>query len=282
MPATEQGPPPTPQPTDAERLDQALDPEYTAISPLAVLGLVISLFGLWAPAALATGRLAPPADRIDLAIRLAVVVAVPLVGFVASAVGLAKIRRSEGVLTGEGFARAGLVLGAALAALSALFLTVRYVGVQSRLNDLRDRAYAVTDELLEEDYGALFERMPPELQDRVKAPESLRRAFSPAFRGAGAVRKRELMALRLFEDEERGALVAPAEMRIELERRILRLRILFEQLPEGEWALRGLRPEYTFESMTRFGPPQETPSPPPPAPPPEPMPEDGAEPELEG
>ncbi len=278
------GPPPGRRPERVEvRLDQALDPEYTAISPLAVLGLIISLFGLWAPAAMATGWLEAPPDPTDLIIKLAVALAAPMAGLLTSSVALVKVRRSEGVLAGEGLAKAGILTGGTVGGLSAVFLAVLYVGVQDRLGDLRDRAYAVTDELLADDYEAVFDRMPPQVQALVGGrPAVLRRYVSPAFEGAGPLQKRELLALRLYEDEERGVMVAPTEVRIEMARRILRLRLRFEEMPDGTWGLVGLRPEETFESQTKYGdlsgpapgppPTPSPPQPPPPAPPGEPQP----------
>ena len=236
------------------RLDRATDPEYAAVSVRAVLGLILSGLG------------------VSAFILPWPLVAAPVAGALLSAWGLAEVRRSEGVLTGRRLAMAGMVLGAALALLASAWHVTRAVLDNRRLQDLSRRAYTVTDDVVADRWDKVYERLAPRYQQMWGgSPDALRDRLQSVFEGAGPMRSRTLRALRFIEDEERGVVIAPAEMRVELERRILRVVVVFEQSPEGEWHLAGIVAEPTFESFVKYGEPgaaPDQPFAPPPTPPP--------------
>jgi hypothetical protein len=78
------------------------------------------------------------------------------------------------------------------------------------------------------------------------------------FEGAGAVTGRRLMSLRLVPTEQ-GTYVAPAEMRVDLERRILQISLTLGLGPEEKWELVGFGGGPTFESMIKFDNPYDKP-----------------------
>lgn len=215
-------------------LDRATDPQYAAVSPRAVLGLLLSAAGLSAPAAWP-------------------LVAVPLAGAVLSAWAYRRIRRSEGVLTGKGLALAGLILGLALAVLGGGYHGVRLLRERWTLADLRARALDVTDRLVAGRYDDVYALLPAERQAQV-TPAAFAAYCRGHFEDAGPLVKRDLMALRIIEGPN-GRPFAPAEVQVGLQRRILRVAVIFEQTPAGTWDLLGIQAEPTFESFMKFGGP---------------------------
>jgi hypothetical protein len=215
-------------------LDRATDPQYAAVSPRAVLGLLLSAAGVSAPAAWP-------------------LVAVPIAGAIVSAWAWRRIRRSEGVLTGKGLALAGLILGIALAVVGGGYHGARLLQERRTLQDLRGRALEVTDRLLEGRYGDVYARLPGARQADV-TPAAFAAYCRARFEGAGGLLKRDLMALRIVEGPS-GRPFAPAEVQVDLQRRILRVAVIFEQTPGGTWDLLGIQAEPTFESFMKYGGP---------------------------
>lgn len=220
-------------------LDRATDPQYAAVSPRAVLGLLLSAAG-------ASALLAWP------------LVAVPLAGAIVSLWAYIRIRRSEGVLTGKGLALAGAILGGALALLAGGYHGARHLQERWTLQDLHARAFDVTDLLAKGRYGDVYARLAEARRAEVK-PEVFASYCRGHFEGAGPLVKRDLMALRTLEDPQ-GETFAPAEMQVELERRILRVTVIFGHTSGGTWNLLGVQAEQTFESFMKYG------GPPPPMP----------------
>jgi hypothetical protein len=214
-------------------LDRATDPEYAAVSPRAVLGLVLSVVGV---SALAAWPL----------------VAVPVGGALVSLWALVRVRRSEGVLTGGRLALAGAILGGALAVLAGGYHAAAYASECATLKDLGVRALEVTDHLVAGRYESVYGRLSETRRGQVR-PEVFASYCRARFEGAGPFVRRDLEALRIIRDAERGLSVAPVEMRVELSRRILRVAVIFERAPGGRWDLAGVQAEPTFESMVKFG-----------------------------
>jgi len=215
------------------RLDVATDPEYATISPTAVVGLLVSVAGV-------------------AAFWKWPLVAVPVVGFVLSLAAGRKIRRSEGVLAGRRLAAAGMAVGAIMAVTAAGYHALIWHSEQALYKDLAARAEAVVDEMLAGQYDKVYERMPEAWRRRQAAgPEAFRARLSPLLEGAGALVERHLASLQILPTEE-GDLVAPAEMYVELERRLLTLTLWFQRTEAGRWELVGVGGEETFESAMKF------------------------------
>jgi hypothetical protein len=91
--------------------------------------------------------------------------------------------------------------------------------------------------------------------------------MAPLLGGAGSVLRRSLVSLQVLQTEG-GQTLAPAEMRVELERRYLQFTIWFQQRPDGQWELVGVAGAETFASLGKFGSPEpdEVPEAPPPPP----------------
>ncbi len=220
-------------PTDTG-LDRATDPEYAAVSPVAVFGLIISVLGISA----------------FVAVPL---LAAPVVGVILSAVARVRVRRSAGVLTGRWLATAGLVLGVAFTGTATGWHIYRHVSERLELEALAERTEEITDLLLEGRYGEVYALLPEDFRARPGVSE---RGFAAAmrqmFEGGGELVERKLLALRIAEGE-RGELLAPAEVQVRFERRILAVRFGFTRAG-GEWTLLGVRAEPTFASRMEFGP----------------------------
>jgi hypothetical protein len=105
--------------------------------------------------------------------------------------------------------------------------------------------------------------MPEDFRERQAAsPTQFRTAMQRLFRGGGKTLGRRLSALRIVPTEQ-GALVAPAEMRVEMENRIIQIRILLGRSAEKRWELIAVTGAPTFESMMKFGDRDEEPLSPP-------------------
>jgi hypothetical protein len=242
------GQPTTPEPVTEAELDRATDPEYAAVSTGAVIGLLLGLAGF-------SSVLAVP------------FVAVPVLGLILCVAALRKIRRSRGVLTGRRLAIAGIVLGAAAAALGAGRHASLWLGERRMLGHLQAQALEIADDLLADRYDKVFERLPEDFRARDKGPEAFRKRFLPLLDGAGPLVRRDLLTLQVITNEK-GETLAPAEVRVELEKRIVEVDLWFRLADDGRWELVGVGGEETFESVTRFGP--QKPVPPVSAPPPQP------------
>jgi len=222
-------------PNDSE-LDRATDPEYAAVSSSAVVGLVISALGV---SAFLTEAFIPA----------------PVVGLVVSLAALRGIRRSRGVLTGRRLALAGAILGAALTVVAGGFHLIRWRQERQVLEDLEATACHIVDELVAGRYEEVYDMIPEDLRERQAAgPARFRTAMERLFRGGGKTLGRRLSTLRIIPTEQ-GSLVAPAEMRVEMENRIIQIRILLGRNAEGRWELIGVGGAPTFGSMMKFGEP---------------------------
>jgi hypothetical protein len=232
------------------QLDRATDQEYAAISPMAVVGLVLGILGIAA-------LLAPP------------LVAMPAIGFILSLIALRRIRRSEGVLAGRGFAVAGIVIGLGLTILGGATHGIAWYRQQTTLSDLRSRAFQIADDLAAGRYEKAYQMMPSEWRAQQAAGvKEFRNRIGPLFEGAGPLVSRRLMSLQPLPVEEKAKngktveqhFVAPAEMQVDLQHRILAVTLWFGQDPDGRWDLIGVAAEETLESQEKY-PSQTSPAP---------------------
>ena len=231
------------------QLDRALDPDYAAISTLAVLGLASSVLGMLSFVALSLTVL-------------------PAIGLALGLLALRKIRRSEGILTGRGIAMAASVLGALVLVGSSGYHLQGWLSEHRVLEDLSNRSYEITDDILAGRYEKVYNMIPEEFRRRHgRGPEAFRAQVAPALTGAGSVLRRTLMSLEIVPTTD-GAIVAPAKMRIELERRYVELQIAFMKSPAGTWDLVGAGAGETLESQFKFASEEPEPKEPPPSPPP--------------
>jgi len=249
-------------------LDRATDPEYAAINPLAVVGLIVGLLGAAVHAALLAGNfLSKETIWVYQVPMPVVVIVIPLTGLVLSLAALMKILGSQGVQAGERIAIAGIITGAAAA---LIFGAVQLYGMygpnqESRtLATLGARSYEVVDDLAAGRYANVYAMIQAEFRRRQAAgPEQFRRQFHPLFEGAGPLVKRQLRSLQVVVTAD-GQTIAPAEMRVELQRRAMDITIWFCRADDGSWEIIGLSSAETFESQVRH--PTETAAPSVPAP----------------
>ena len=249
----------TPMPDDQQlppdgQLDRAMDPDYAAISTQAVLGLVFSLLGA-------------------LAILIPPLVVLPLLGLVLGLVALRKIRRSEGVLAGRGIAVAASILGGLALVGSTSYHLHAWLSGRRVLEDLSNRSIEITDDLTAGRYDKVYNMLPEEFRrQQGRGPEEFRASVAPALKDAGSVVRRFLLSLE-FVPMEDGTVLAPARVRVELERRYVEVKLIFMESPRGTWDLVGVGAGETMDSAFKFAPPepqrQEPPEGPPPAPAPE-------------
>ena len=215
------------------RWDVATDPDYAAINPTAVVGLAASVVGA-------------------IAFWKWPLVAVPAAGFVLSLAAGRKIRRSEGVLAGRRLAAVGMAVGAIMAVTAAGTHALVWHNEQVFYKDLAARAEAVVDEMAAGQYEKVYERMPEAWRrQQASGAEEFRARLSPLLEGAGTLVSRRLVSIQTLATKE-GGLVAPAEMRVELERRILTVTAWFRRSDAGRWNLAGVGGEETFESAMKF------------------------------
>ncbi len=160
-----------------EELDRATDPEYAAVSPMAIFGLVLSVGGI-------------------AAFFVAPLVALPVVGLIVSLAAAQRIRRSEGVLTGLQLAQAGIAVGAALALASAAYHLETYREERQALHLVETKAYEAVDEIAQGQYEKVYLSMPEEFRNR-QAPtaKDFGSQLAGVFKDAGAVKERNLLAL---------------------------------------------------------------------------------------
>ena len=246
---------------DKSQLDRATDPEYAAVSSAAAVGLVIAVLGVWPLLLISNDWVEPPSSGADLVVSLAIFASAPLVGLVIGLLAYRQIRRSYGVLTGTRLALAGAAVGAALTLLWGGWLVYKWKENDRILRELEATAYRITDELIRRRYDDVYQRLPVERRNRQPGGARLFRArMAQLFEGAGAVTDQRLMSLRLDRTEQ-GVYIAPAEMRVDLERRILQISLILGLGSEGKWELLDLRGWPTFESMMKFDNPYDKPEP---------------------
>ncbi|KPJ75912.1 MAG: hypothetical protein AMK72_06310 [Planctomycetes bacterium SM23_25] len=221
------------EPVSDDRLDRATDPEYAAVCPLAVIALVVGVLG--GAAFLAAPLVAVPAVAIGLALA-----------------ARRKIRKSQGVLVGRKLAVAGLVLGIATAAAGGGYHLLLWQGKQQTLEDLETQAIETLDEILAGRYETVFEKLPDDSLQRKLGLDAFRQGISGLLDGAGGLVGRDLMSLQILPFES-GGLVAPADMRVNLERRILEVTLWFRQEEDGHWRLAGVGGQETVESIAKYG-----------------------------
>jgi len=218
-------------------LDRATDPEYAAVSTKAVLALVLSLAG-------AGAFLAAP------------MLVLAMMGLVLGLAALRQIRRSEGVLAGRGIALGGVAVGAAILVAATAHHASVWLGEHRMLSALESRSYEIADDLIADRYAEVYAMMPEKFRGQAgTGPEQFRARMAPLLGGAGSVLRRSLVSLQVLQTED-GQTLAPAEMRVELERRYLQFTIWFKQVPDGQWELVGVAGAETFESLGKFGAPE--------------------------
>ncbi len=217
------------EPPAAEPLDLPLDPEYAAISSSAVLGLIFSVLGVAA-------FVAEP------------LLVLPAAGFVLSLLGYGRVVRSEGAVTGRRLALAGIVLGGGLVLGAGGWHGYQAWSEMRVLDRLRERALALTDDLIAGRYDAVFARLPDDFRAQPGvSQEDFRRVMAPMFEGGGELEERALLALRPVPTE-RGTVVAPAEIRVKYATRALKVTVVYEF--DGEdWRLLGVEATPTFGSL---------------------------------
>jgi len=242
---------------DKSQLDRGTDPEYAAVSSMAVIGLVVAVLGVWPLLLISKHWVEPPTSLPDLVVMTAIFAAAPLVGLVLSLTALRQIRRSCGVVTGKRIALAGLAAGVLLVVAWAGWLTSQWQRNEQTLRDLEKTAYAVMDNLLAGRYEQVYERIPEEYRRRQPAGyRRFRAQMEGLFEGAGAPVQRRLLSLRIVQTEY-GTLIAPAEIRVDLERRILQVSIMLGRNTAGRWELVGIQGGPTFESMMKHDTPSD-------------------------
>jgi hypothetical protein len=214
------------------QLDRAIDPEYAAVSPLAVAGLVLSIAGLGA----------------FLAVPL---IAAPVAGVMLSLLALRKIRRSEGVLTGRRIAKVGLIVGSILAVLAAGFHGEAWREDRDTLAAIKAQAYDAFDEILAGRYAEVYARMPEGYRLRqATGPEAFAARIAPHFRDAGALEGRRLLSLKQVYSSE-GHLLAPAIMEAEFANRTYQFTLWFMRTDPQTWALVSVEGGETIQSMLK-------------------------------
>ena len=241
------------------QLDRATDPEYAAVSPLAVIGLLVGIVGAGVYAALLIWNFAS-SDTIWVWQVAAPVGAIPIVGLVLSLLAHNRIRRSQGVLAGRGVAMAGIILGAAM---TVIFWAVEVYGWrQERQVEamLATRASQIVDDMAAERYDAVYAMIPEDFRNRQAAgAEEFRRQFLPLFEGGGDLARQDLLSLQVARTTE-GEAVAAAEFRVDLRSRSLDIGVWFRRPPGGTWELAGVSGTETFESQIKH-PGQSSPPP---------------------
>jgi hypothetical protein len=232
----------TTEPTKPEllldgELDRATDVEYAAISGVAVVGLVLGLVGA-------------------IAVLAAPLLAVPAVGALISLAALRKIRRSEGVLTGRRVALAGIAVGILMTAGVGLYHFQNWYNQRQMLGMVKEQAYDVIDELLAGQYTTVLARMPEDFRNRQAAggPEELKANVAPLLKDGGTMVNRQLLSLMPVRSKQ-GDLMAPAQMRVDLERRILNFKLWFKRTAANSWELVGIDGAETIESQIKYGTP---------------------------
>lgn len=226
--------PTIPEPVSEAELDRATDPEYAAVSTAAVVGVIFGVLGFSAFVA-------------------APFVGLSVLGAVLGIAALRKIRRSRGVLVGRKLAIAAISLGAATAALGGGYHAAVWLDARQTLQDLERRALDVTDALVAGRYDDVFAQLPEDFRRREKGPEEFRRRFVPLFEGAGKLVGHKLLSLQILATEK-GETVAPADVRVELEQRVLELNLWFRLDDDGAWHLVGIGGQETLESAARHHP----------------------------
>lgn len=227
-------------PQDGE-LDRATDPEYAAISTSAVIGLVLAVVGL-------------------AAFRSEPLTVVPAAGLALSLLALRKIRLSAGVLTGRRIALVGAVLGGMITAVAGGQHAMARYEQHVTFATLESRANAVLDDMMAGRYQPVYDQMPEDFRKRQAAgADQFRTRFAPLFEGAGKLLERRLDSLQMLP-MEKGGVVAPAEIRLTFENRILGMTVWFMSTPAGTWDLVGIGAEETLESQMKH-PEQKPPAP---------------------
>jgi len=219
-------------PSDGE-LDRATDPQYAAISTMAVIAVLLGLAGIVA-------LLARP------------LIAVPILALVLGLAALRKIRRSDGVLAGARLAIASIVLGAAFALAAGGTAAMDWWSARHADEELHARAFAVIDAMLAGDYGKIWADTPADYRPRwPSGAKGIRDEFAPLFDGAGQLVSRTLKSLLMIPGG-RDRPIARAEVYVEFERRYLNFEVWFRPAPDGKWQFVGLGGSETLESQMRF------------------------------
>ncbi|HUU11872.1 MAG TPA: hypothetical protein VM431_15210 [Phycisphaerae bacterium] len=228
------------QPIIDSDFDRATDPEYAAICPMAVVGLILGVLGV-------TALVAAP------------LVAVPVAAVVLSLVSLRRIGRSRGVLAGRKLALAGLALGIATAVLGGGYHGHAWLSERLTLRHLKTQALETIDDILADRYEKVFEKLPEKSDQRRAGLDAFRKGLSLLLEGAGDLVDRDLLSLQILSTD-RGDIVAPAGMRVRLERRILEVNLWFRLREDGQWHLEGIGGQETFESVSTYAPKQGPPA----------------------
>ncbi|MCX5671175.1 MAG: DUF4190 domain-containing protein, partial [Planctomycetota bacterium] len=159
------------------QLDRAIDPQYAAISPSAVIGLalgVLGVMGLW----------------------ILPLTVFSVIGLIVSALAARKIRRSEGVLTGRRIAKVGMLVGAVVTLGAVAYHGEAEWSEWRLLKNLEARTNEVVSDVLDGRYEAAYNRIAPAFRQRYGgSADGLRRELEPVFKGAGAVVKRTIVSL---------------------------------------------------------------------------------------
>ena len=225
-------------------VDRATDPEYAAVSPLAIMGLVFALTGI-------------------AAFFVAPLVAVPLLGFAVSLAAWRRIRRSEGVVTGQSLAQVGIALGAALALASAAYHLETFREQRQSLHLVEAKANEAVQAIIDKDYQKVYLSMPEDFRARQAGTEKdFAAALEAWFKDAGAFKEQNLLALTQVPTKEKR-LIQKAQVRVDLQKRSLEFLLWYLQDQTGEWRLVGVACGESFDSQVRSANEQAPPPPPP-------------------
>ena len=225
------------------QLDRATDPEYAAVSPLAIMGLAFSILGL-------TAFFKPP------------LVAVPLLGLVVSLTAWPDppVRgRRDGPVAGPGGHRPGR--GPALA--SAAYHLETFHEQRQTLHLVEAKASEAIQAIINKDYQKVYLSMPEDFRARQAGTEKdFADRLEAWFKDAGAFKEQNLLALTPVMTKEKRV-IQKAEVRVDLQKRSLEFLLWYLQDETGEWRLVGVACGETFDSQVRSANEQAPPPPPP-------------------
>jgi hypothetical protein len=214
------------------QLDRAIDPEYAAVSPMAIVGLALACAGIGA-------FFVPP------------LAALPLLGFVVSLAAWRHIRRSQGVLAGRSLAQVGMVLGAALTVTSVAFHFEVYREQRQVYDLVGEKANDAVRSVLGRNYEKVYTSMPEEFRKR-QAPtvQAFGGAFDTLMKDAGALKTQTLTALTPVMTKEK-ILIQKVLVRVDFEKRSFEFQLWYMPDATRQWGLIGVGCAETFDSQVK-------------------------------
>jgi hypothetical protein len=213
-------------------LDRATDPEYAAISLMAIMGLVLSMAGLAA-------FFVPP------------MIMIPLLGFLVSLAAWRRIRRSQGVLAGQSLARAGMVLGAAMTLTSAALHLELYREERQVYNLVADEARDAVQAIRERNFGKVYTSMPDDFRARqATSVQAFGEGFDAWLKDAGDFKEQNLLSLTPVMTKEK-ILIQKVIIRTDFQKRSLEFQLWYMPDTTRRWKLIGVACGETFDSQVK-------------------------------